>query len=229
MDKVHDLVYFSYGFIRFKMYRQLLTEELSLGRSDEKHNDILCAAIREFCEKGMMATTMEAIASRACVSKRTLYKHYPCKEDLLDAVVSLLLERVEPLQKMTFDPQRPIAEQLKELSHKVLSLVCDEHYLRLSKIVIIESMRSEKEAIRLNQKFSDCEKDMHNWFIQAGKAGALGNLEPGLAAAMFYGAIKEMAFWDQAICWKPLLNEQEAGRLIKQTCDFFLTAIQSKG
>lgn len=212
------------------MYRhpaERITEEFSLGRSDEKHNDILCAAIREFCEKGMMATTMEAIACRASVSKRTLYKHYPCKEDLLDAVVDLLLERVEPLQKLAFDPNRSLAEQLQELSQKVLQLLCDEHYLRLSKIVIIESMRSEKEATRLNDKFADCEKDMHNWFIQASEAGALGNFEPGMAAAFFYGAIKEVAFWDQAICWKPLLNKAEAEKLLEQSCRFFLAAIAS--
>ena len=45
-----------------------------MGRSDDKHQDILCAAIREFGEKGMMATTMESIANQAGVSKRTLYK-----------------------------------------------------------------------------------------------------------------------------------------------------------
>lgn len=172
-----------------------------------------------------MATTMESIACRANVSKRTLYKHYPCKETLLDSVVTLLLERIEPLQKSHYDPNRPLLEQLRELGNKVLALVCDEDYLRLSRIVIIESMRSEREALRLNEKFSDCERGLHSWFANAAKAGALGNLSPMVGAAMFYGAIKEVAYWDQAISWKPMLGEKEARALINETCECFARAV----
>lgn len=197
-----------------------------MGRSDNKHEDILCAAISEFGEKGMMATTMESIALQAGVSKRTLYKHYPCKENLLDDVVSLLLKRVEPLKNMPFDPHQPLLDQLKAIGEKTLHLICDGDYLRLSRIIIIESMRCEQAAKLLNQKFSDCEKQLYNWFTQASEAGVLGKLEPELAATLFYGAIKEAAYWDQVAQWKPMLEQAQRRLLIDRICRFFVKGVR---
>jgi TetR/AcrR family transcriptional regulator, regulator of autoinduction and epiphytic fitness len=197
-----------------------------VGRSDNKHQDILCAAIREFGEKGMMATTMESIAHQAGVSKRTLYKHYPCKEDLLDAVVTLLLQRIEPLKNITFSRQEPLLDQLRNIGERTLQLVCDEDYLRLSRIIIIESMRSEQAAKVLNHKFSDCEKQLYQWFTQASEAGALGTMKPQLAATLFYGAIREGAYWDQVAQWKPVLSKEQAKELIDSVCCFFVNGVR---
>ncbi|MDF2179056.1 TetR/AcrR family transcriptional regulator [Aliiglaciecola sp. CAU 1673] len=199
-----------------------------MGRSDDKLNDILAAAIGEFCEKGMMASTMEGIAGRACVSKRTLYRHYPCKENLLDAVVESLLQRIAPLKNIAYDPDRPLLEQLKKLGTLAVQLSNDPDYLRLSRIVIIESMRSEKEANRLNGKFVDCEQGLHNWFIQASKAGALGDMAPELAAALFYGPIRDLGYWDQAICWSPQLSSEESDAVVTKCCEFFIRGISSQ-
>ncbi|GLY03205.1 TetR family transcriptional regulator [Actinoplanes sp. NBRC 101535] len=44
---------------------------------------MLAAANSLFATKGITATTMEDIAARAPVSKRTLYAHFPAKEDLV--------------------------------------------------------------------------------------------------------------------------------------------------
>lgn len=196
-----------------------------MGRSDNKHEDILCAAIREFAEKGMMATTMESIATQAGVSKRTLYKHYPCKEDLLDAVVSLLLLRIEPLKNTTFDPQQKLLDQLREIGHKTLQMLCDEDYLRLSRIIVIESMRCEHAARILNRKFSDCEKHLYQWFIQASEAGVLGDMEPTLAATLFFGAIKKAVYWDQLTQWKPMIEKKQAEEVIEGICQFFVKGV----
>lgn len=198
-----------------------------MGRSDDKLNDILAAAIGEFCEKGMMASTMEGIASRAGVSKRTLYRHYANKEHLLDAVVESLLQRIAPLKNIAYDPDQPLLLQLKKLGKMAMQLSNDPDYLRLSRIVIIESMRSEREANRLNDKFVECEQGLHNWFVQASKAGALGNLAPELAAALFYGPIREVGYWDQAICWSPQLSQEQMDTLVSRCCEFFVQGISA--
>ncbi len=193
-----------------------------MGRSDDKNRDILSAAISEFAEKGMFATTMEAIAKTANVSKRTLYKYYPSKENLLDAVVERLMQRIEPLHDIHYDPTQTLESQLYELASFAMQLSNDKHYLRLARIVIIESMRCEKEAKRLNHKFTQCEDSLRKWFQQASEAGALGNLDVTVATALFHGAIRKLAFWDQAILWKPPLSDKQAEELIAQTCRFFV-------
>jgi TetR/AcrR family transcriptional repressor of mexJK operon len=50
-----------------------------------KREAILDAAAELFYERGMAATTMEAVAERASVSKMTVYSHFPDKPALLEA------------------------------------------------------------------------------------------------------------------------------------------------
>lgn len=49
-----------------------------------KREDVLEAADRCFYERGIAATGVDAIAEAAGVSKRTLYNHFPSKDDLLE-------------------------------------------------------------------------------------------------------------------------------------------------
>ena len=61
-----------------------------------KRKAILNAAAALFFERGIGATTMEAVAERASVSKMTVYKHFPDKPALLTAVFDRNLKAIEP-------------------------------------------------------------------------------------------------------------------------------------
>ena len=52
---------------------------------------MLAAASMLFARQGITATTMEDIAAAAPVSKRTLYAHFPIKDDLVLAQLDFLL------------------------------------------------------------------------------------------------------------------------------------------
>lgn len=62
-----------------------------------KRDLILVAAARCFYRDGITATGVDAIASEAGVSKRTLYNHFPSKDDLVLAYV----ERVDEAWRAT--------------------------------------------------------------------------------------------------------------------------------
>jgi AcrR family transcriptional regulator len=51
----------------------------------------MTAAVALFAEQGITATTMEDVAARAPVSKRTLYAHFPTKQDLVLGQLNHLL------------------------------------------------------------------------------------------------------------------------------------------
>ena len=78
-----------------------MTESLRERQRAQIRADIRRAAFRLFVERGYDAVTTEEIASAACVSPRTFFRHVPCKEELLlaplrhggAAIVSLLDER----------------------------------------------------------------------------------------------------------------------------------------
>jgi TetR/AcrR family transcriptional regulator of autoinduction and epiphytic fitness len=161
---------------------------------------------------------MEAIAARAEVSKRTLYKHFPCKQLLFDAVVDLMLERISPLAELTYDPTRPFATQLQEIAGEEMQMICDPDFISLSRIVLIECMRSDAEAERLMQKFSNVECGLFGWFASAGAAGALGKLDPRLAADMFIALLKGLAYWPQAVVRQPAPDTATRKRIIAEAC-----------
>src|SRR3954467_10375737 len=56
-------------------------------RKEARPGELLDAALDLFVEKGFAATRSEEVASRAGVSKGTLYLYYPSKEELLKAVI----------------------------------------------------------------------------------------------------------------------------------------------
>jgi AcrR family transcriptional regulator len=57
-------------------------------RSARAHDSVLHAALQLFSERGIDATSMDAIAETSGVSKATIYKHWPDKEALCLEVMS---------------------------------------------------------------------------------------------------------------------------------------------
>jgi AcrR family transcriptional regulator len=63
---------------------------MSRPRSEEAHRKVLEAAVDLFSERGIDATSMDAIAASSGVSKATIYKHWSDKDSLALEVFSWL-------------------------------------------------------------------------------------------------------------------------------------------
>lgn len=61
-------------------------------RSARADRAILDAALDAFIEEGFQGMSMEGIAAQAGVGKTTVYRRWPCKEDVLLAAIESLLE-----------------------------------------------------------------------------------------------------------------------------------------
>ena len=59
----------------------------SLQNAERKQVTIVQAALALFLEQGYAATSMDAVASWAGVTKQTVYRYYPSKEELFTAVM----------------------------------------------------------------------------------------------------------------------------------------------
>ena len=55
--------------------------------TDRKREAIIQAAIAEFRDNGFKVTSMDRIAARAEVSKRTVYNHFPSKDFTLASLL----------------------------------------------------------------------------------------------------------------------------------------------
>jgi TetR/AcrR family transcriptional regulator, regulator of autoinduction and epiphytic fitness len=200
-----------------------------LNRSLNKRNAMLDAGIAELAEQGLAGASMESIATRAEVSKRTLYKHFPSKEAVFEAVLLLLIERVAPLGKLHFDKKRDFAEQLHEIAGLEMQLICDPDFIRLSRVLMVECMRSEERSLTLMAQFDEKEHGLFRWFSEAGKAGKLGKLDPRTTADTFMAMLKSSIYWHSVIAWQPPPDKAMQKRVIDEACLTLISRLGNSG
>src|ERR1700749_5333179 len=98
-----------------------------------KPDAIVQAAIVEFRDNGFEATSVDKVAARAEVSKRTLYNHFPSKDELFAAILHILWESSASELQRAYEPKRPVRDQLLELLHDKLAMLAADNFLALAR------------------------------------------------------------------------------------------------
>lgn len=77
------------------------------------HEEVAAVALRLFAERGFEKTTAEDIARTVGVSRRTLFRYYPSKNDIVWGAFDEQLSRLRE-QLAGSDPDAPLMEVLRE-------------------------------------------------------------------------------------------------------------------
>lgn len=93
-------------------------------RSTRAHERVIDAAVHLIADRGIDATSMDAIADVSGVSKATIYKHWPDKEALCLEAMAHLHGRDEPLADVDTGDLR--ADLLAVLTHEPPARYADE-------------------------------------------------------------------------------------------------------
>lgn len=102
---------------------------------------ILDVASALFLSRGFGATSIEAVASRARISKRTFYHRFRDKAELYRAVVQRMLEHWLPQVEAAFDPPAPLEILLERLAKHMLSVALTSQALALRRLLLAEAER----------------------------------------------------------------------------------------
>ncbi len=83
------------------------------ARGEEKRREIVRQAFDRFYDGGFHATGVDAVLSESGISKRTLYKYFPTKDDLIEAVLDLYGQVIvgklfDPVAALNEEPRRQI-------------------------------------------------------------------------------------------------------------------------
>jgi TetR/AcrR family transcriptional repressor of mexJK operon len=122
------------------------TEELG-SRAKAKRDQILSGARRVFLRDGFAVASTDAIAAEAKVSKRTLYVHYPSKEELFAGVMRELTTEnpqtraLESMEKMSPGSEDELRRDLLELAKKIVTTMMQPEYLALLRTTIADTHR----------------------------------------------------------------------------------------
>lgn len=110
-------------------------------QSAQLSDRILEVATALFLGDGFGATSIEAVARRAGISKRTFYHRFRGKEELFEAVVRRLIERWMPPFDTALLEASSLAETLRRSAEHMLGVALTPEALALHRVVIAEATR----------------------------------------------------------------------------------------
>jgi TetR/AcrR family transcriptional regulator of autoinduction and epiphytic fitness len=193
-----------------------------LRLTDRKRAAVISAAIEEFLAAGFDATSMDRIAARASVSKRTVYNHFPSKEALFAAILRQLWDSSDAGEAPAYSACQPLREQLLQLLLKKLSLLNDEAFLSLARVAIAAGIHSPERARDMVARMGEREEDLTVWIRAAAGDGRLKTSDPMFAAQQLQGLVKAVAFWPQVTMGQPPLSKKEQKQVAESAADMFL-------
>lgn len=109
-------------------------------RSEERPREICAAALAVFAEKGFAAARLEEIASRAGVSKGTLYLYFEDKEQLFRAVVrDTVAPEIDSVREAVMAANMPFAQLVRLFLGRFAEVTTRAPIGAVAKMVIGES------------------------------------------------------------------------------------------
>jgi AcrR family transcriptional regulator len=120
--------------------------------AEQLHDRILDIATDLFLTEGYGATSIEAVARRARISKRTFYHRFDDKAALFGAVMHRLILRMRPPGDTPHFEGGTAEEILRRLAQLILRAALSPAALALYRVIVAEATRFPELALVLNKE-----------------------------------------------------------------------------
>ncbi|MDL2354360.1 MAG: TetR/AcrR family transcriptional regulator [Pseudomonadota bacterium] len=190
--------------------------------TDRKRLAILQAAASQFRAHGFDASSMDKIALQAGVSKRTVYNHFPSKEELFAATLLDLFESAAAETETPYLPAAPLREQLETLLRRKLRVQGTRDFIDLARVAIAEAVHAPERARPLIARIGAREEGLTLWIRAAQADGRLIAGDPLFASTLLQGQLKAVAFWPQVTMGAPPIDAAQQAQLVEVAVTMFL-------
>ena len=191
--------------------------------TDRKREAIVQAAIAEFSENGFAGTSMDRVAAAADVSKRTVYNHFPSKDELFEAILAQMWEHSHAQAEIRYDAGRPLRAQLLAVLEQKMQMLDDASFIDLSRVAMAELMHTPERARALVDRLSEKEEGLPQWLRAAQQDGRLrAGVDANYAAHQLHGMVKSFAFWPQLAMGQPPLAPALRQQVLEDAVAMFL-------
>jgi len=194
--------------------------------TERKREAIVQAAIAEFRANGFDITSMDKIAATAGVSKRTVYNHFPSKEELFAEILNQLWARLTAEQEMSYRTDLSLRDQLRPILMAKVHMLGDDNFLDLARVAIATTIHSPERAQHMVARMGEREEGLTMWIRAAQADGRLKAVAPEFAAQQVQGLLKSFAFWPQVSMGMPALSAQLQSTVVESALDMFLACYQ---
>jgi AcrR family transcriptional regulator len=159
-----------------------------------KREAILDAARQVFLEVGFGATSMDAIATAAKVSKQTVYNHFGSKEELFAAMIRSACDRMLAALNQAARSGNP-EETLRAVARQFMDKLFTRDRLALYRILMAESARFPE----LSSIFYECgpkvtRQYLADYLTEQTVRGSMRVDNPAIAAEQFIGMLNGCHF-----------------------------------
>ncbi|MBV8940061.1 MAG: TetR/AcrR family transcriptional regulator [Alphaproteobacteria bacterium] len=152
----------------------------SRARAGQLRDRIVDSAAHLFLTQGYGATSVEAVAKRAGVSKRTFYHRFADKAELFGAVVQRLIASLRPANAVPLFTGGTLEEILQRLGKVILRAALTPEALALHRLMVSEAVRFPELGIIMDTEGSRREAVKHIAALLAQQPRP-GNLMPDAA------------------------------------------------
>jgi TetR/AcrR family transcriptional regulator of autoinduction and epiphytic fitness len=190
--------------------------------TDRKRSAILAAAADQFRAHGFEASSMDKIAALAGVSKRTVYNHFPSKDELFAETLVQLFHNSAAILELPYRRDVALRTQLMELIALKVATLADPSFLDLARVAIAEAVHAPERARAIVARLGEREEGVSVWIRAAQADGKLKAGDPAFAAALLQGQVKAVAFWPQVAMGAPPLEPAMQAQLVEAAVSMFL-------
>ncbi|MES2297488.1 MAG: TetR/AcrR family transcriptional regulator [Pseudomonadota bacterium] len=190
--------------------------------TDRKRLAIVEAAIGEFRAKGFEASSMDRIAAAAGVSKRTVYNHFPSKDELFSEILARLWNASTAHMGLPYRADLDLRVQLVALTKQKMRMLNDPHFVDLARIAVAEAIHSPERAQAMVARMGDREEGVGAWIRAAQADGKLKPADPEFASHLLQGQIKVFALWPQVTMGQPPLAPDKQQMVVETAVGMFL-------
>lgn len=202
-----------------------MVTKLRLSRLDpaERRADIMAKASELFLEEGFAATSMSRIARAVGGSKATLYKYFPTKESLFEAMmearVQVVLGRLGDADLPRDDP----AAYLQAVGERLLGSIYAPEPIAMHRVVIGDGFRSPDMARAFFRIGPDRARQMITDQIARFHAQGLLHCPDAAVAAEDFAALLRGDTHVRAVCGeRPVPGEAEIAVHVARVVDMVM-------
>ncbi len=189
--------------------------------TSKKRTAIIDAAAQAFMQDGYDNASMDRIAELAGASKRTVYNHFPSKEDLFQAVLEQFMAEMLELKQITYDASKSMEIQLSAFADAKIEISKNPSWLGLMKVTIGVFITNPQLAMETVKHTEDSEDTLVTWLEAAQADGRIKIESTQLAAEAFWAMVSGAFFWP-SIFFGPKKAE-EAETVKKELIQIFLS------
>lgn len=194
-------------------------------KDQQKRTAILEAAKRLFVAQGYTATSMDAVAAAARVSKLTVYSHFGDKDTLFAEAVRCKCEEQMPAEIFLADLKGPLRAQLLAIARAFFQLVTSSDAVAVHRTVVANVQQSPHLGpLFWNAGPARVQAAFDGFLREEVRAGKLEITDTHRAATQFFCLLKGESHARMEVGCCPALAEREIQEHLESTVEMFLRA-----